>query len=341
MKKTEYGSYLEGNFPKGCQLCVQGKKMVLFVTGICSRGCSFCPLSKLRKNIDKTYSNEREVKSLKDLIEEVKNSKAKGCSLTGGDPLIKFERTISFAKKLKKEFGKNFHIHIYLSTKLVDEQKLKELSKHVDEVRFHPDLEGNLEKEAEKISLAKKFWKKENVGIELPCFPDKNKEIHEIVNLTKDSISFLNLNELEAGEFSEELLSKKYKLSRDGYTIKNSIKEGKKLIKRLKGIFPRLNIHLCTAKLKNSHQYKNRLKNYSSKKFMKMTEEGTLIYFAIENKKEIKKTLKKEDFYLDILKNRLIISPRLVKKLKEKLEIYKIEEYPTFEREEVDFEIIK
>jgi hypothetical protein len=34
----------------------------------------------------------------------------------GGDPLLFLNRTINYAKALKKAFGKKFHIHIYLHT---------------------------------------------------------------------------------------------------------------------------------------------------------------------------------------------------------------------------------
>ncbi|HKL23497.1 MAG TPA: radical SAM protein, partial [Candidatus Nanoarchaeia archaeon] len=85
MKKTKHASFIEGKYPKGCQLCVKGQKMVLFVTGFCSRGCEYCPLSKMRKSIDKIYANERLISSenaYNEIIEEVKISGAKGCSLT-------------------------------------------------------------------------------------------------------------------------------------------------------------------------------------------------------------------------------------------------------------------
>ncbi|MBN2890622.1 MAG: 4Fe-4S cluster-binding domain-containing protein, partial [Bacteroidales bacterium] len=113
MRETKYSSYLSGKLVKGCELCVKGRKMVLFVTGLCSRGCEFCPLSKMRKSVDKIYANERLISTedaINEIIEEVKISGAKGCSLTGGDPLLKFDRTIKLASGLKKEFGKKFHI---------------------------------------------------------------------------------------------------------------------------------------------------------------------------------------------------------------------------------------
>ena len=34
MEKTKFYSYKNGELPRGCQLCVQGKKLVLFIESI-------------------------------------------------------------------------------------------------------------------------------------------------------------------------------------------------------------------------------------------------------------------------------------------------------------------
>ncbi len=339
MKYTKYESFSKGSLPRGCKLCLKGKKAVIFVTGKCSRNCFFCPLSKLRKNKDISYINERRIFSNKDLIEEIKNSGAKGCSLTGGDPLIKLNRTLNIAKKLKQKFGKKFHIHIYLSTKLVTENNLEKLSKYVNEVRFHPDLKKPLEEETKKIKLASKFWKKNKIGIELPMISNNSKKIILFLDEIKDYVSFLNLNEFESGEISQDYLLKKYTLNSDGYTIKNSIKSGLRLIKIIEKKYPKLKIHLCTARTKNWHQYRNRLKNYKIPKFFKQTEEGTNIYFSTKNK-NLSKFLIKKDYYFDKSKNQFILNPKKVFEIKDNLKVYKIEEYPTYDREEVEKEIL-
>ena len=333
MKSTKYSSYVSGKLPVGCELCVKGRKMVLFVTGLCSRGCEFCPLSKLRKNVDKIYANECEVKNFEEIVKEIKNSGAKGCSITGGDPLLKFDRTLDLAKKLKKMFGKKFHIHIYLSTRLVTEEKLKKLSEFIDEVRFHPDFEKPLKEELSKIKTATKFFKRKNVGIEIPMFPDKIEKIYELILNAQKFISFLNLNELETGEFSDERMRKKYSLNADGHTIRNSISAGKKLIDKIEKAKIKLNVHLCTAELKNNFQFGNRLKNYKKLKFSKKTKDGTIIYLATETKN--KNFLNRGDFFADEQKNQLILNPNVVQRIRTKIKIFRVEEYPTFDREEI------
>jgi len=335
--KTKFDSYKLGNLPKGCRLCVRGEKAVVFVTGRCSRGCKFCPLSNLRKNTDISYANEKSILNDKDLINEIHLSNAKGCSLTGGDPLLDLERTLSFARTLKKEFGKKFHIHIYLSTKLVKESNLEELSKYIDEVRFHPDLDKPIKQEIEKISLAKEFWKRKNIGIELPMFPDKKNKILKFIKEVSPFISFVNLNELESGEFSEKFMNRKYKMNTDGYTIKNSIKIGEDLLKKIRKEKINVNVHLCTARLKNWHQYRNRLRNYARPRFFKKTDEGTSVYFSTKDEK-ITEILNKKDYFFDRRKSQFILNPKKVSKLKNKLKIKKIEEYPTYDREETETE---
>ena len=138
MKKTKFGSYCINGIAKGCRHCVKGKKLVLFITGICPRNCEYCSLSNLRKNIDKIWANERECQKIDEVIQEAEESKSDSAGITGGDPSLKLERTIEYASDLKKKFGKEFQIHIYLPTNLIDREKLMRLSKVIDEVRFHP-----------------------------------------------------------------------------------------------------------------------------------------------------------------------------------------------------------
>lgn len=335
--KTKFDSYKLGKLPKGCKLCVKGEKAVIFVTGKCSRGCKFCPLSNLRKNANISYANEKPIKTKEDLINEIHLSNAKGCSLTGGDPLLDLERTISFAKILKKEFGKKFHIHIYLSTKLVNKANLRILCEYIDEVRFHPDLDKPFKQEIEKISLAKEFWKKKNIGIELPMFPDKKIKIFKFVKEVAPFISFVNLNELESGEFSEKFMTRRYKMNSDGYTIKNSIKSGQDVLKKIQKEKLNLKVHLCTARLKNWHQYRNRLRNYARPAFVKRTNEGTSLYFSTKDEK-IKELLNKKNYIFDKRKSQFIINPDKMKIVKNKVKIKKVEEYPTYDREETETE---
>ena len=63
---------------KGCVLCNQGAKMVLFVTGRCHRTCWYCPLSRERKGTDTVFANEHPVDIPAQIIQEAENMSALG-----------------------------------------------------------------------------------------------------------------------------------------------------------------------------------------------------------------------------------------------------------------------
>ena len=186
--KNKFYSYNLGKLPKGCAYCVKGEKLVLFATGLCPRHCYFCPVSDEKYQKDVVFANELRVGNFEDILTEAKAMDAKGAGITSGDPLVKLNRTASYIKKLKKYFGKNFHIHLYTSLNLVAEKTLKKLYlAGLDEIRFHLDLDSK--KLWKKLEIAKKFnW---DIWVELPLIPTKEKELKEVVDYVYDKVDFL------------------------------------------------------------------------------------------------------------------------------------------------------
>jgi pyruvate formate-lyase activating enzyme-like uncharacterized protein len=348
MEKTPFDSFTCNGFAQGCNYCVQGKKLVLFVSGKCSRQCKYCSLSNKRKNIDKIWANERECHGVRDVLEEAEESKACGAGITGGDPLLCLPRTIRLIKALKKKF-KPFHVHIYLPTELVTEPRLRKLNQAgVDEIRFHPKfLEKDVNKEVKKISLASKFWKKQDIGIELPMFPSKVKETLDIIKAASSFIGFVNLNELEISDTNFDFIKSKYNLNEDSYTIKGSKKAGMAVLKTCEKLNLGLRVHLCTARTKNLFQYKNRLKLREVLPFGYKTKEGTVRYFIVDlnkmrNKDISKITSKlKGDCFLDKKKNRIILSEKIVEKaFVQGYKVERVEELPTWDAIELERESV-
>ncbi|MEM2089860.1 MAG: 4Fe-4S cluster-binding domain-containing protein [Candidatus Pacearchaeota archaeon] len=351
VKKTKYESYCLKDFDvaKGCKLCVAGKKLVLFITGLCSRNCFYCSLSDKRKNKNKVWANERRCRSVEDAILEAKESKAEGAGITGGDPLVVMRRTLKYARALKKAFGKKFHIHIYVPTDKVNFKVLEKLHQHIDEIRFHPYfLIENIEKEIEKIKLANAFWKKSQIGIEMPLLPDHVREITTFIKKASPYIDFVNLNELEISDTNFDYITTHYKLDSNGYTVKSSIEAGMKVLKACKNLG--LKIHLCTAKTKNFFQYKNRLKLRKILPFSVRTEEGTIRLFAmygnieklIEKLKKHKKSYaSRKNIYIDKRHKRIILHEKIVPELlKAGFKIARVEELPTYDATMLEFEYL-
>jgi len=259
IQKTPYFSYRIGSLPKGCQLCVKGEKLVLFVTGLCPRNCVYCPISDKKHQHDVTYANEWLTSDIKDIIREAEFCGAKGAGFTGGDPLVKINRTVTYIKALKKHFGKAFHIHLYTSFDLASEERLSLLyHAGLDEIRFHADIEDS--RLWNRIELANKF--KWDVGVEIPVIPKLKKETEKLLKFLDGKIKFLNLNELEVSDAEANQLSKLGYKTKDSlsYGVKGSEALALELLKYAKTNDFSYTVHYCTAKLKDRVQLSNRIK---------------------------------------------------------------------------------
>ncbi len=368
-------SYYRG-YAKGCEFCIKGEKLVLFITGECDNRCFYCPVSEKKFGKDIIFANEKKVETFIDVLNEINLTQAKGAGITGGDPLKKIERTTDYIKKLKSFYGKDFHIHLYTPLTLVNNRTLKMLyESSLDEIRFHPNI---LDKTLwHRMHEAKKFdW---SVGIEIPVIPDKEKEIKELMLYSKNIIEFMNLNELELSDTKVE----HYRLRDLGYEPKHELSYGVKgsqdlaikLIEWAKNQNLPYKVYYCSAKLKDNVQLKNRLKRRAKNVALPWeipTEEGTLIRGVIYAKgyepsqnylKKIKninerKALKEyekaitslrkiglDTFYYDHFKKRLLVPLDFLEEHSEKIKKLGligaiVEEYPTEDGLEVEIQFL-
>ncbi|MBN1793200.1 radical SAM protein [Candidatus Woesearchaeota archaeon] len=274
VSKTQYHSWKAGSLPEGCKRCVKGEKLVLFITGLCSQRCEFCPVSDRKLYKDVIYANERPIDPkagdesvAKAIIEEAAACSATGAGITGGDPLVRLDRTVKAIRLLKKRFGKSFHIHLYTPLRLVSEQSLKNLfDAGLDEIRFHPRIGGRIsgpsesKREWRRVGLAKRYsWA---VGVEIPALPGKEEETRELISFLKGRIDFLNINELELADnevWRREQERDSSLRTKDGfsYAIKGSEELAKRLLQYSSGLGIRT--HYCTCTLKDRVQLAKRV----------------------------------------------------------------------------------
>ncbi len=323
-----------GELTEGCKRCAKGEKLVLFVTGLCPRNCLYCPLSQEKKNKDVVFANEQQISSPQELIEEVKLSGATGAGITGGDPIARLHRTCEFISKLKEQFGKDFHIHLYTSLNLLTEEKIAKLeAAGLDELRIHPDLDSR--DEWPKLDLLKDL--KIETVIEVPAIPKKEKQILELINYAKDKVKAFNLNELELAQTKiPEFAKQGWKTDKDTVTIKDSEKTALNIIKKARGWHVR--IHYCSARFKDEIQFIERIKHYAHLAALPtdiITESGTLLRGAIYSSiKPLQEKFPKETFTQD--KDRILASAKFVKThFKELPKCAIIEEYPTRDKTEI------
>ncbi len=375
--ENQYHSYNLGELPKGCQYCVRGEKLVLFVTGICPRRCYFCPVSDQKYGKDVYFANERAVASEQDVLTEARAMQAKGAGITGGDPLAKLDKTIAAITLFKTTYGKQFHVHLYTSLNLVTGEVLQKVwNAGLDEIRFHLDLDS--EKLWDRLLLARKYnW---NIGVELPVIPTKEKELRKVIDFIQGNVDFLTLNELEIADNSQSSLLKmgfrtKNELS---YAVQGSLETGRRLLGYVEEKGYPLKVHLCTATLKDAVQLANRLKREAQgmkKKFDAVDKEGLLVRGALylpelapgfdyrkklqecdkeilvkrlkELEKQIKEqfNLKEEELYVDPFKLRILLSVKRIRPLRKKFKQLGlmpaiVKEYPTADQLEMEVEFL-
>lgn len=286
IEKTLYYSWKLNVLPQGCRQCVKGEKLVMFVTGVCPRQCSYCPLSEQKKNMDVIFANERKLDEegeTKAIIEETRACNSKGAGFTGGDPLAKIDRTCKYIKLLKKEFGKKFHVHLYTSMDLLSEKNLTKLDKSgLDELRFHPELTNDRLWSKAQLFYNEKGKRKYKfkIGIEIPVLPKSYSITQKLVDHFSPYVDFINLNELEISDAEAFKVKDVHVRNKTYYGAAGSQETAFDVLRYIDKKYPKMNVHYCTCKLKDKVQLGERLKRRAkntAKEFDIITDDGTLI----------------------------------------------------------------
>ncbi|MDD2439718.1 MAG: radical SAM protein [Methanosarcinaceae archaeon] len=278
LTEDETGSF-QSYLSEGCSLCQQGAKLVLFITGLCSRNCFYCPLSEERKGKDLIFANEKAVEADSDLLEEAKLMDALGTGITGGEPLLKVERVLYYIRLLKATFGKEHHIHLYTSL-APDRKTLLALDKAgLDELRFHPPQKywGNLEKSSYAFSIQEALDLGIRTGIEIPALPGAE----NVALFAAKAKIFLNLNELEFSETNAKGLNAK------GFSLESDLSNAAAGSRKIGELACKAGkkVHFCSSNYKDAVQLRKRLLRIAentAREFDEVTEDGTLIYGLIK-----------------------------------------------------------
>lgn len=345
-----------------CRMCAKGSKMVVFVSGLCSTKCYYCPLSFKKGGTDRIFADEWELDNEKDtekLIREAEFIDATGAGITGGDPLIVWKRVKTYIQLLKETFDDSFHIHLYTSG-LQNADHLSDLvSAGLDEVRFHPIPKTweKMDQSLLKYTIQRIVDSSVDVAIEIPALPMMKKETLSLISWAdKQEISWVNLNELEFSERNCDAFRKR------GYLVKNDISAAVKgsqqtalaVLKMMQKKNLAIGVHYCSVSFKDGVQLKNRLMrraNNIAQPYDVISKEGTLVKGAVypssmtlhrlivilKDRYKIPSHL----LYIDDEKKRIEIAPWLLENIAQNLtkdhcRCYLVEEYPTADRLEVE-----
>lgn len=347
IKRFGYGSAVNGRkLAEGCKHCMEGSKMVLLITGRCSTGCFYCPLSAEKKGKDVIYANERRVSCLEEIVAEAEAMDATGTGITGGDPLSVMERTVAAVSLLKQRFGKRHHIHLYTSE--IDPEKaaiLKEAG--LDEIRFHPhpDMWERMDETrlAEVVAIPGL-----TVGIEVPAIPGLESALDALVKHSVGAgVAFVNINELEFSEGNWDMME------RQGYLMKgelsSSVSGSEELALGVMAANRKAPVHFCSSAFKDGVQLRKRLVRRArriAEAYDVVTEDGTLIrgvILADDPQAAIRMLAEEHDvpsrlMHARVGAGRVEIAPWILEDLADDLpfECYLSEEYASADRLEVE-----
>ncbi len=194
------------NLPPGCEICGAGSWSCLFVNGICNCNCFYCPAIQNQVDIPTTSSVQFE--RPEDYIQYLKKFDFRGISLSGGEPLMTFDKTLSFLQAIREAFGREKYIWLYTNGALLDEEKLKALEAcSLDEIRF--DL-GARDYKLDKIRLA--IGHIRNVTVEIPAVPEELERLKALCKeLEEMGVNYLNLHQMRLTPHNfKNLITRKY-----------------------------------------------------------------------------------------------------------------------------------
>ncbi|HYB77120.1 MAG TPA: radical SAM protein [Thermoplasmata archaeon] len=344
-----------GPLSLACEQCAEGRKMVLFVTGLCRFRCFYCPVSPTRNQKDVVYANERRVVADEDVLEEARAIGASGTGITGGDPLGVVDRVEHYVRLLKREFGPDHNIHLY--THEPNAGKLERLARAgLDEFRLHIPhyLWGPLASEGGAYRAVLEEAPSWGVrrGVEIPVLPDKEAELRRLLRtLDEIGVDFVNLNELEFSETNEEKMRERnYRVDpRNGWGVRGSRAAAERLVRELRLSVP---LHYCSSRFKDGVQLRQRLLRRAERtapEFAIRTEDGTVVLGVVEAEPEVHlgrwsarvaRVLGAGpgDYRLDADRRRVELSPRVLRRVARRVRwpAFEVEVYPTADVLEVE-----
>ena len=193
------------------------------------------------------------------------------------------ERSMEACRQLKNAFGPTHHIHLYTSIPFKPEVAEQLAEAGLDEIRFHL-LNLDYQRYVPTMQACRDAGI--YVGIELPCEPDQEERLHELVEEMRNGPAlFLNLNELEITVGNYDNMEVR------GFNLSSEITAGAEGSGKLaRDLHAKVTadygfmVKYCTASYKDSGQLRRRFLRrgeHTISPHEQMTEDGTMVFGAI------------------------------------------------------------
>jgi len=241
----------------GCKLCGEGLWSCLFINGRCNCNCFYCPASQDEQC--KPTTNAVTFDSPDEYVAYLKKFGYKGASISGGEPLLTPELTLSYISAIKEAFGDDIYVWMYTNGTLATPEIIEKLKNAgLNEIRF--DI-GATDYDLSKLKLA--VGHIPVVTVEIPAVP---KEYEIMKDITKElaelGVKHLNLHQLRLTPYNYEKM-----MERDYHYISNeSVLVAESELTALKLMLYTIEEGIDIPVNYCSFAYKNRYQGYASRK---------------------------------------------------------------------------
>ncbi len=186
----------------GCRYCAEGTWSCIFINNRCNASCFYCPAPQKETGIPST--NNLTYNNVGDYIDYLDTFGFKGCSISGGEPLLTFDKTLQWIKAIKKRFGQNIYLWMYTNGILIDKKNLSQMAgAGLDEIRFDIASKNYM---IDKVDMAV-----DNipvVTVEIPAIPGDEAKLKKLVDsLRAAGAKHLNLHQLRCTPYNIQSLA--------------------------------------------------------------------------------------------------------------------------------------
>ena len=192
----------------GCRHCGNGTWSCLFINGICNANCFYCPT--LQDQEDQPTTQTVVFPDVEDYILYLKKFGYKGVSISGGEPLLTFQKTLRFITRIREEMGPEIYFWMYTNGILLDEEKLSALRKAgLNEIRLDIGATGY---RTDHLEMALK--RIDTVAVEIPAVPEDVEHLKQLLHHFDDiGLHHLHLHQIRCTPHNY------LKLIKRGYTF--------------------------------------------------------------------------------------------------------------------------
>jgi len=198
-----------GELSPGCAICGAGHWSCLYINSRCTANCFYCPQERDRKqecrpNADIDFDDPD------DYVAYLEKFHVKGVGFSGGEPLLVFDKLLTYITKIKKQFGRSMYLWIYTNGHLVTKDKLIQLRKAgLDEIRLN--ISAN-DYDLRPVKLARDVF--DTVTVEVPSIPEDHARLKRcLAKMHRIGVKYLNIHLLRTTEYNYQNYVKR------GYTF--------------------------------------------------------------------------------------------------------------------------